>query len=196
MKWPPCSGSPRGRGRMVLAAVGVRDRKMVNTPKNGSLNCAISRKPLCLFIFFLTSFVRDDIIAIENLLECYRFSGLTNFVWRISVRLNGVWNLFSRLVYFLDEVERLRIKKVINNNLLCVIDDRGNEMIVTGKGLGFKRKTGEHIDPALVEKTYRMEKRSEQRRLRELVEQIPIEHLKLTEDLIEIYQIPDFGTAE
>ena len=93
--------------------------------------------------------------------------------------------LFSGLVYFLDEVEYLRIKKVINNNLLCVVDDRGNEMIVTGKGLGFKRKTGERIDPALVEKTYRMEKRSEQRKLRELVEQIPIEHLKLTEDMIE-----------
>lgn len=79
----------------------------------------------------------------------------------------------------------MRIKKVINNNILCVVDDKGNEMIVTGKGLGFKRKIGERIDPSLFEKTYHMENKTEQRKLRELCEQIPIEHLKLTEDLIE-----------
>ncbi len=64
-------------------------------------------------------------------------------------------------------------------------DDHGGEMIITGKGLGFKRKTGKRIDPALFEKTYRMEGKSEQRKLRELCEQIPIEHLKLPQDLIE-----------
>ena len=79
----------------------------------------------------------------------------------------------------------MRIKKVINNNILCVVDDKGSEMIVTGKGLGFKRKIGERVDPALFEKTYRMEGKEEQRKLRELVAQIPMEHLKLTQDLIE-----------
>lgn len=79
----------------------------------------------------------------------------------------------------------MRIKKVINNNILCVIDEKGHEMIVTGKGIGFKRKTGERVDETTIEKSYRMEEKSDQRKLRELVEQIPIEHLKLTEDLIE-----------
>ena len=82
-------------------------------------------------------------------------------------------------------MEDLRIKKVINNNILCVVDHLGGEMIVTGKGLGFKRKTGERIDPALFEKTYHMEDKAGQRKLRELVEQIPMEHLELTQSLIE-----------
>lgn len=82
-------------------------------------------------------------------------------------------------------METLRIKKVINNNILCVVDNSGNEMIVTGKGLGFQRKTGERADPALFEKTYHMENKAEQRKLRELCQQIPIEHLRLTQDLIE-----------
>ena len=51
----------------------------------------------------------------------------------------------------------MRIKKVINNNILCVIDEKGNEMIVTGKGLGFGRKVAQFVDPAQVEKVYRME---------------------------------------
>ena len=79
----------------------------------------------------------------------------------------------------------MRVKKVINNNLLCVIDERNQELIVSGKGLGFRRRPGEFVDPALVEKSYRMEGRDEQRKLRELVGQIPLEHLELTEQLIE-----------
>ena len=79
----------------------------------------------------------------------------------------------------------MRIKKLINNNILCVVDKKGNELIVTGRGIGFQRHRGEFVDPALVERTYRMEEKAEQKQLRELVEKIPIEHLALTEALIE-----------
>ena len=79
----------------------------------------------------------------------------------------------------------MRIKKLINNNILCVVDKKGNELIVTGRGIGFQRQRGEFVDPALVERTYRMEEKAEQKKLRELVEKIPIEHLALTEALIE-----------
>ena len=78
----------------------------------------------------------------------------------------------------------MRIKKIINNNILCVVDDKGNELIITGRGIGFQRHRGEYIDPALAERTYRMEEKAEQRKLRELVEKIPMEHLTLTEGLI------------
>ena len=79
----------------------------------------------------------------------------------------------------------MRIKKIINNNILCAVDDKGNELIVTGRGIGFQRHHGEIIDPAAVERTYRMEEKNGQRKLRELVEKIPVEHLTLTEGLIE-----------
>ena len=79
----------------------------------------------------------------------------------------------------------MRIKKVINNNILCVIDQRNDELIITGKGIGFHRHAGEYVNPDNVEKTYRMVNREEQRKLRELIEQIPLEHLNLTSELIE-----------
>lgn len=72
----------------------------------------------------------------------------------------------------------------INNNILCVIDEKGNELIVTGCGIGFGRHRGEYVDPQCIERTYRMEEKAEQRKLRELVEKIPMEHLALTEALI------------
>lgn len=79
----------------------------------------------------------------------------------------------------------MRIKKVVNNNILCVIDDKGKEMMVTGRGIGFQRKIGERLDEEQVEKVYRMEGKAEQRKLRELVEQIPLEHIRLTQELID-----------
>ena len=63
----------------------------------------------------------------------------------------------------------MKVKKVFNNNILCAVDEEGNEVIVTGKGLGFQKHTGETLD---------------KRKLRELVEQIPMEDLQLTEQLI------------
>ena len=78
----------------------------------------------------------------------------------------------------------MKIKKIINNNILCAVDDRGNELIVTGRGIGFQRHRGEVIDISRIERTYRMEEKTGQRKLRELVEKIPIEHLSLTEELI------------
>jgi beta-glucoside operon transcriptional antiterminator len=91
------------------------------------------------------------------------------------------------LVIFLRKIGvsvKMRIKKIINNNILCAVDDKGNELIVTGRGIGFQRHRGETIDTALIERTYRMEEKTGQRKLRELVEKIPIEHLSLTEELI------------
>lgn len=78
----------------------------------------------------------------------------------------------------------MRIKKIINNNILCAVDDKGNELIVTGRGLGFGRHRGEMIDESGIERIYRMEEKTEQRKLRELVEKIPLEHLNLTEEMI------------
>ena len=51
----------------------------------------------------------------------------------------------------------MRIKKIINNNILCTVDEKGNELIVTGRGIGFGRHRGETIDTSLIERTYRME---------------------------------------
>ena len=80
----------------------------------------------------------------------------------------------------------MRIKKVINNNIICAVDEDGSELIATGRGLGYQRRTGERVDESLVQKVYRMVDRGRQRRLRELVEEIPLEHLALTEELVSL----------
>ncbi|MDD2992171.1 MAG: PRD domain-containing protein [Pygmaiobacter sp.] len=76
------------------------------------------------------------------------------------------------------------IKKVINNNVLCVADAQNRELIVTGKGIGFGHHAGEALPDTAVEKTYRMESSAVQRKLLDLSEQIPYEHLALTDALV------------
>lgn len=78
----------------------------------------------------------------------------------------------------------MRVKKSINNNVLCAIDDKGKEMILTGKGIGFGKKPGERVDETKIQKIYHMEGKSQQRKLRELIESIPLEHVELTQELV------------
>lgn len=47
------------------------------------------------------------------------------------------------------------IKKILNNNIvLCINDESKEECIVSGKGIGFKRKIGEALPDEVIEKVY------------------------------------------
>ena len=76
------------------------------------------------------------------------------------------------------------VKKAINNNILRVDDPTGCELIVTGRGLGFGAKPGDRVDVARVERSYRMTSPAVQQKLVDLLEQIPYEHLLLTDELV------------
>lgn len=78
------------------------------------------------------------------------------------------------------------IKKIINNNIASVTDERGRELIVSGKGIGFGKKPGDAVKREDIRKIYKMTGTERQRRLMDLLEEIPYEHLKVTEELIDI----------
>lgn len=84
------------------------------------------------------------------------------------------------------EEKLMKIKKIINNNIVSTVDEKGHELIVSGKGIGFGKKIGDEIDRGSVKKIYRMTNSSMQRKLMELLEEIPYEHLRVTDDLVEM----------
>jgi len=49
-----------------------------------------------------------------------------------------------------------KITKVINNNIVCSVDSNGNEIILRGLGIGFKKQPGAVIRKDKVEKIYKM----------------------------------------
>ena len=68
----------------------------------------------------------------------------------------------------------MKVEKVINNNLVRSRDEAGREVLVMGKGLGFKKKPGDPIDRALVEKMYALVDLTQRRRLEEILSQTPL----------------------
>ena len=79
----------------------------------------------------------------------------------------------------------MKIKKIINNNIVSAADANGRELIVSGKGIGFGKKPGDEIRRSDVRKIYRMTSSDVQRKLIELLDEIPYEHLKLADELVD-----------
>lgn len=48
----------------------------------------------------------------------------------------------------------MQIIKVINNNVISSEDDKGKEIVVMGKGIGFGKKAGEEIEETRIEKVF------------------------------------------
>lgn len=51
----------------------------------------------------------------------------------------------------------VKIIRVLNTNAVVSVDSQGMELIMTGPGIGFKKRKGENIDQSLVDKTYHLE---------------------------------------
>ena len=76
------------------------------------------------------------------------------------------------------------IQKVINNNVISAYDENQQEVVIMGKGIGFKAHTGDAIDESRVEKVFRIENEKLSRQFQEILENIPLEHMQLTSDVI------------
>lgn len=79
----------------------------------------------------------------------------------------------------------MKVLKAINNNVVSCLDIDGRELVVMGKGLGFRVRPGEVLDPSAVEKVFRMDSPEEVDRLKDLFAQLPPELLELCNRIIE-----------
>ncbi|WP_176761858.1 BglG family transcription antiterminator LicT [Pseudobutyrivibrio sp. YE44] len=76
----------------------------------------------------------------------------------------------------------MKIKKILNNNAALATDDKGNEIVYTGCGLCFQKKNGDEIDESKIEKTFVMDKPSEQ--FKQLVSEMPYEQIQVADEII------------
>lgn len=77
------------------------------------------------------------------------------------------------------------IVKVINNNIVRSVDEENREVLVMGSGIGFKQTAGEAILADKIEKIYILNDDINTLRFEELMSQIPIEVIKLTNQIVE-----------
>ena len=78
----------------------------------------------------------------------------------------------------------MKIAKIINNNVVSTCDEEGREIIVMGRGVGFKAKEGNTIDEEKVEKIFRLESQNTMDKFKELLENLPMEHVQISAEII------------
>ena len=78
----------------------------------------------------------------------------------------------------------MKIEKVINNNVVSTYDEEGREIIVMGRGVGFKAKEGSSIDEKKIEKVFRLESKNTTERFKELLADLPMEHVQVSAEII------------
>jgi len=79
----------------------------------------------------------------------------------------------------------MKIVKAINNNVVCALDQDGQEILVMGKGIGFKAKEGQLLNKDLVEKVFKMDNQKSASQFSELLKNLPMEHFDVSNEIIE-----------
>lgn len=66
----------------------------------------------------------------------------------------------------------MRIYRAVNNNIVIVLDENGQERILMGKGIGYRRHSGDEFDESLVDREFRLAPSEQTERLTDLVSEI------------------------
>lgn len=80
------------------------------------------------------------------------------------------------------------ISRILNNNVIITIDENEKEIIVMGKGIGYQKSKGEAIDEDKVNKVFKLIDKDVSSKLQELLYKIPMEHIQLSDEIIEYAQ--------
>ncbi|MDU4889293.1 MAG: PRD domain-containing protein [Clostridium sp.] len=78
----------------------------------------------------------------------------------------------------------MKITKVINNNVVCAFNEDNKEVVIMGKGIGFKAKEGRIIDDSKIEKIFVMNSKSSVEKFKQLLENLPMEHFNVSNEII------------
>ncbi|NLC75881.1 MAG: PRD domain-containing protein [Clostridiales bacterium] len=75
------------------------------------------------------------------------------------------------------------IEHVINNNIVSSLDG-DNEVVVSGRGIGFGRRPGDPVDDSRIEKIYRMDTKEQMGKFKDILASVPPECLKICDEII------------
>lgn len=78
----------------------------------------------------------------------------------------------------------MTIQKILNNNVAIALDAQGKECVVTGKGITYGRKQGDAVDETLVQKVFSPREKGVAEKLSYIVENLPLEHIKVCDEII------------
>lgn len=81
-------------------------------------------------------------------------------------------------------MDNIIIEKVINNNIISAYEKSGAEVIVMGRGIGFKKKQGEVVPADQISKIFRIKSRTLTEKFKELLANMPLERVRISDEII------------
>ena len=81
-------------------------------------------------------------------------------------------------------MDHIIIEKVINNNIISAYEKSGAEVIVMGRGIGFKKKQGEVVPADQISKIFRIKSRTLAEQFKELLANMPLERVRISDEII------------
>ena len=105
-----------------------------------------------------------------------------DFAWAFACYRNGVNQCNRKRV---SGGNGMRVNKILNNNLVLSKNEKGQEIIVKGIGIGFHAKRGAQIDENLVEKIFYPENQQNSIQIQEYLLSIPEEYLDFVQKFVD-----------
>lgn len=102
--------------------------------------------------------------------EIYSKSAQALHTWERSLRKRGMV---------------LKIVKVLNNNVVISLNEKGEDIIVMGSGIAFQKKRGDTIEPDKIERIFSQQVPDLAAKFQKILGEIPEEYLEITERVIE-----------
>ena len=128
------------------------------------------RKSVCKFWFFYVTGKLLRNVPVSRILSCYVTGKL--------LRCQETYRLEK------ERHDNIIIEKVINNNIISAYEKSGAEVIVMGRGIGFKKKQGEMVPADQISKIFRIKSRTLAEQFKELLANMPLERVRISDEII------------
>lgn len=83
----------------------------------------------------------------------------------------------------------MKIKRVLNNNAVLSSNSKQLDVLLLGSGIAFQKKAGQDVDLDKIEKTFLLKDKEAQNRFTELMINVPLEHILISEKIINYAKI-------
>jgi beta-glucoside operon transcriptional antiterminator len=78
----------------------------------------------------------------------------------------------------------MKIAKVINNNVISVIDENNKELVIMGRGIAFQKRPGDVVEEEKIEKIFKLDNQDVSEKFKTLLYDIPLEYMEIAEAII------------
>ncbi|GAA0085904.1 BglG family transcription antiterminator LicT [Clostridium sp. MB05] len=76
------------------------------------------------------------------------------------------------------------IYKILNNNVVLILDKNDEEQIVMGRGIAYKKRVGDEIEENMIDKVFTLSDKNMTNKFTELLKDMPLDYVEVADEII------------